>query len=67
MQRCAVRIRHFISTSDDVQYKEVNHQVMYGTRSTAQKYFQMNKSLLLQIYQIKMDSYSSLWQAAKIN
>ena len=25
---CAVRIRHIISTSDDVQYKQVNRQVL---------------------------------------
>ena len=56
---CAVRIRHIISTSEDVQYKQVNHQVL------AQKYFPVNESLLLLIYRVKMAG--SLWQAAKIN
>ena len=61
---CAVRMRHIISTSEDMQYKQVNHQVLLSGGS-AQKYFPVNESLLLQIYQVKMAS--SLWQAAKIN
>ena len=35
---CAVRIRHIISTSEDVQYKQVNHQG-FLQRSTIQNYF----------------------------
>ena len=61
---CAVRIRHIISTNEDVQYKQVNHQVLVQ-RGTTQKYFPMNESLLLPTYQVKMAS--SLLQAAKIN
>ena len=61
---CAIRIRHTISTSEDVQYKQVNHQVWYRG-GTNQKYLPVNESLLLLIYQVKMAS--SLWQAAKIN
>ena len=72
---CAVRIRHnllactahphlHISTSEDVQYKQVNHQVLVQ-RGTIQIYFLVDESLLLLIYQVKMAS--SLWQAAKIN
>ena len=59
---CAVRIRHIISTSEDVQYKQVNHQVLVQ-RGTIQKYFPVDESLLLLIYQVKMAS--SLWQTAK--
>ena len=59
---CAVRIRHIISTSEDVQYRQVNHQVLVE-RGTIQKYFPVDESLLLPIYKVKMAS--SLWQAAK--
>ena len=61
---CAVQIRHIISTSEDVQYKQVNHQVLVQ-RGTIQKYVPVDESLLLLIDEIKMAS--SLWQAAKIN
>ena len=61
---CAVRVRHIIGTSEDVQYKQVNHQVLVQ-RGTNQKYFLVDESLLLLIYQVKMAC--SLWQAAKIN
>ena len=61
---CAVRIRHIISTSEDVRYKQVNHQVLVQ-RSTIQKCVTVDESLLLLIYQVRMAS--SLWQAAKIN
>ena len=47
---CAVRIRHIISTSEDVQYKQVNHQVLEwgeGGGGTDHKYFPVNESLLL--------------------
>ena len=58
-------MRHIISTSEDVQYKQVNHQVLVH-RGTTQKYFPVDESLLLElIYQVKMAS--SLWQAAKVN
>ena len=60
---CAVRIRHIISTSEDVQYKQVNDQILVQ-RGTTQKYFPVDESLLLLIYQVKMAS--SLWQAEKI-
>ena len=60
---CAVQIRH-ISTSEDVKYKQVNHQVL-AQEGTVQKYFPVDESLLLLICQVKMTS--SLWQAAKIN
>ena len=59
---CAVRTRHIISTSEDVQYKQVNHQVLVQM-GTIQKYVPVDESLLLLIYQVKMAS--SLWQAAK--
>ena len=45
MQGCTVPIRHIISTSEDVQYKQVNHQVL-AQEGTTQKYFPM-------IYQVK--------------
>ena len=61
---CSVRIRHIISTSEDAQYKQVNHQVLVQ-RGTIQKYFPGDESLLLLIYQVKMAS--SLWRSAKIN
>ena len=51
---CAVRIRHIISTSEDVQYKQVNYQVLVQ-RGTIQKYFPVDELLLL-IYQVKMAS-----------
>ena len=60
---CAVRIRHIISTGEDVEYKQVNHQVL--VQYTNQKYRPVNKALILLIYQVKMAS--SLWQAAKNN
>ena len=46
-------MRHIISTSEDVQYKQVNHQIVVQ-RGTTQKYYLMNESLLLPIYQVKM-------------
>ena len=61
---CAVRIRHIISTTEDVQYKQVNHQVLVQ-RGTIQKYFPVDESLLLLLYQVKMAR--CLWQAAKIH
>ena len=42
----AVRVRHIIITSEDVQYKQVNHQVLVQ-RGTIQKYFPVDESLLL--------------------
>ena len=54
----AVRIRYIISTSKDVQYKQVDHQVLVQ-RGTIQKYFPVDEQLLLLIYQVKMAS--SLW------
>ena len=58
---CAVRIRHIISTSEDVQYKQVNHQVLVQ-RGTIQKYFPVDELLII-VNQVKMAS--SLWQVAK--
>ena len=52
---CVVRIRHTISISEDVQYKQVNHQVL-AERCIIQKYFPVDESLLLLIYQVKMSS-----------
>ena len=52
------------STSEDVQYKQVDHQALVQ-EGTTQKYFPINKSLLLLIYQAKM--VNSLWLVAKIN
>ena len=49
---CAVRIKHIISTSEDVQYKQVNHQVLVQ-KGTIQKYIPVDELLLL-IYQVKM-------------
>ena len=45
---CAVQIRHIISTSEDVQYKQVNHQVLIrhgggGVGGTDHKYFPVNE------------------------
>ena len=57
----AVRIRHMISTSENVQYRQVNHQVLVQM-GTIQKCFPVDKSLLLLICQVKMAS--SLWHAA---
>ena len=45
-----------------MQYKQLNHQVLVrgggggGGGGTYQKYFPVNESLLLLIYQVKMDS-----------
>ena len=64
LHKLCVRIRHIISTSEDVQYKQVNNQVLIQ-RGATQKYFPMNESLLLPIYQVKMAN--SLWKAAKIS
>ena len=41
---CAVQIKHIISTSDNVQYKQVNHQVLVQ-KGTIQKYFSVVESL----------------------
>ena len=62
MQGCALQIRHIISTSDDMQWKQVNHQVLVQGCTTHND-FPMNESLLLLIHQVKMAS--SLWQAEK--
>ena len=43
------------STSENVQYKQVNHQILVQG-DTAQDYFPMNELLLLLIYQVKMAS-----------
>ena len=61
---CTVQTRHIISASEDVQCKQVNHQVLVQ-RGTIQKYIPVDEPLLLLIYQVKMAS--SLWQAPKIN
>ena len=50
---CAVRIKQIISTSEDVQYKQVNHQVLVQRDTTIQKYIPVDEFLLL-IYQVKM-------------
>ena len=69
-QTCAICARMcstnhvIISTSEDVQYKQVNHQIL-AQEDTNQKYFPIHESLLLITYQVKMSG--SLWQAAKIN
>ena len=52
---CAVRIRHIISTSEDVKYKQVNHQVL-EQRGIIQKYFPVDESLLSLTYEVKMAS-----------
>ena len=62
---CAVRIRHIISTSEDVHYKQVNHQVLVH-RGTTQKYFPVDESLLLLIYQVKwLVAYGRLQKSIK--
>ena len=61
---CAVRIRYIISTREDVQYRQVNNQVLVKM-GTIQKCFPVDESILLLIYQVKMAS--SLWRAGKIN
>ena len=63
-QGCAVTSRHIISKIEGVQQKRVDYQVLVQ-RGTSKKYFSMNESLLLLIYQVKM--VSSLWQAVKID
>ena len=50
------RIRH-ISTSEDVKYKQVNHQIFVQGREdggTNKKYLPVNEALLLPIYQVEM-------------
>ena len=49
MQGSALPIRHIICTSEDVHYKE-SKSSGFGTGGTTQKYFPMNKFLLLLIY-----------------
>ena len=77
-QGCAVQINHSFSTREDVQYEsgtssvqmrlcstsQVDHQVLVQG-GTTQRYFSLNESLLLLMYQVK--TVSSLWWAAKIN
>ena len=60
----AVRFKHIIGTSEDVQYKQVNHQVLVQ-KGIIQKYIPVDESLLSLIYQVKMAS--SLCRAAKID
>ena len=60
----AAWIRHIFSTIEDVQYKQVNHQVLVQG-GTTQEYFPMNELILLQIYQVKLAS--TLWKVAKFN
>ena len=50
---CAVRSRHIICITEDVQHKQVNHQVLAQGGGTTQKYFPMNESLLLPVDQVK--------------
>ena len=52
---CAVQIRHIIGTSENVQYKQENHQVLVQ-RGTIQKYVSVDESLHLLIHQVKMAS-----------
>ena len=49
---CAVRVRLSFSTSENVQYKRVDHQVLVQG-GTTQKYFPINESLLLLTYPVK--------------
>ena len=66
-QGCAVQIRHIFSRSEDVQCKQVDHQVLVlggGGGGALLKIFSI-ESLILLIYQVK--SVSSLWQTVKIN
>ena len=61
----AVRIRHIISISEDVQYKQVNHQVLLQ-RGTIQKYIPVDEPLLLLIYQVKwLVAYGRLQKSVK--
>ena len=53
MKGCAIQMGHIISTSEDVQYKQVNNKPLVQG-STTQKYFPMNESLFLLMYQVKM-------------
>ena len=62
---CAVRIKHIISTSEDVEYIASKLSGFGTLGGTDQKYLSVNQASLLLIYQVKMAS--SLWQAAKIN
>ena len=62
---CAVRIRHIFSTSEDVQCKQVNHQVLVQ-RGTIQKYFPVDESLLLLTYHEKwLVAYGRLQKSIK--
>ena len=49
---------------ENVQYKQVNHQVLVQG-GTTQEYFPMNELLLSPIYQVKMAS--TLRKVAKFN
>ena len=47
---CVVRIRHIISAGENVEYSQVNHQVLVrGGGGTNQKYLPLNEALLLLI------------------
>ena len=59
-----MQLRHIFSTSEDVQYKQIDHQVLVQGGTTL-KYFPMNELLFLLIDSVKI--VSSLWQDAKIN
>ena len=61
---CAVQIRHITSTSEDVQYKQVNHQILVQ-RDTIQKYFPLDELFLL-VYQVKwLVAYGRLQKSIK--
>ena len=49
---CAAQIRHIFSTSEDVQYKQVDYKVLVK-EALLRNTFQVNDSLLLLIYPIK--------------
>ena len=61
---CAVQIRYITSRSEDVQYKQVNHQVLVQ-RGAIQKYFPVDELLLL-VYQVKwLAAYGRLQKSVK--
>ena len=56
---CAVRIRHINQYKRGWQDKHVDNQVLVQGGTTL-KYFPMNESLLLLIYQVKTEDYGRL-------
>ena len=60
-QGCAAQIKHIFSTNKDVQYKQIDHQVLVLENTTKNTFHG-----IINLTYISSKNVNSLWQAAKI-